>query len=320
MAADLKSYIQRLRARLDLDAAVADDIVREMETHIEDRLAELQRGGIDSDHAQRSLSERLGRPTALAREFQQAYASATWNDALTAAAAFLFVAALYATHLWNHPAAVSGVAVVVVAATLYGLWRRRPPWFYAWAGLAFTLLSFCGYFAFALLQRASQPIADGQFEPLAMLGVGGTLLYVPLALIIAASCVRAGSRRDWLDASVMLSPSAPVIVWLAALHEHGGIFDGAAEMAVADMALASTFMLMAAAAGLFVRLRSRPQKLATLIGAATVTLATITAVYDPGVSLNALTARTVLLFGFLLSPALLDALPLRPFGPTAHQD
>ena len=319
MAADLKSYIERVRARLDLGAQEEDEIVRELETHVEERLAELERDGLERGRALRQMLPRLGPPQALAREFRQAHSQATWHDGLTAAAAFLLVAALYATNLWSYPPAVTGVAALVVAVTLYGLWHRRPPWFYAWAGLALTLLAFCGYFAFVLLTRAAQPMADGQFEALTVLGFAGALLYMPLALIIAASCIRAASRRDWLDASLMLSPTAPVVVWLAALHQHGGIYEAPA-MAAADSALAATFVLMAVAAALFVRAGTRTLKLATLIGTATIALLAVSAVYDAQLSLEGLIARTILLFGFLFSPALLDMIPAHPFGPTAKQD
>lgn len=295
-------------------------MVRELCTHVEDRLAELQATGLGKEEALRVLLRRLDRPRVLARQFQQAYRQASWHDVFTAAAAFLLVSALYATHLWSQPPAVIGVAFVIVGVTLYGLWQGRPSWFYPWAGLALTLLSFCGYFAFVLLERAARLMAEGHFDMLPMLGFAGAALYFPLALAILASCILVASRRDWLDASLMLSPSAPVMVWLAVLHQNGGVQEVGASVAGADTALAATFLTMAAAVAVFVRVRTRTLKLATMFATAALALFAVSSIYDPQLSLPTLTGRALLLFGFLLSPAALEAVVTRPTGRIASSE
>lgn len=320
MSSELSSYFERLRSSLQLGPEAEDDVVRELRAHAEDRLAELENAGLSAEDAQRTLLSRLGRPRALAREYQLAHLQASWHDALTAAAAFLLVAALYATHLWSSPPALLAVASIIVAVTLYGLWQGRPSWFYPWAGLALTLLSFCGYLAFVLLQRAAGMIADGHVAALPLLGFGGALAYFPLAVIILASCIRAASRRDWIDASLMLSPSAPVVVWLAVLHESGGVPEGATSVVAADAALAATFLSMALAAAVFVRVGTRTLRLATVLATAALAVFAASSIYDSQLSLATLSGRTLLLFGFLLSPAALEALAMRPLRdpPSGH--
>ena len=285
--------------------------MRELRTHVEDRVEELQNAGLSEDEALRVILRRLDRPRVLARRYQDAHLAGTWHDAAMAAAAFLLVGVLYATHLWSQPVAVTAVAALIVSVTLYGLWQGRPPWFYAWAGLALTLLSFGGYFAFVLLERAS----DGGFDYVALMGFAGAALYVPLALAILASCIRVASRRDWLDASLMLSPSVPVIVWLAALHAGGGSLEAGSAVAGADAALAATFLAMAGTVAAFVRVRARPLRVATLVATALVLLVLVSTMSGSNASLTALTGRALLVFGFLLSPAVLEALAARSIGP-----
>ena len=308
MSSQLELYLERLRSTLQLDPDENDDVVRELRSHVDDRLTELRRTGLSEEEAQRVLLRRLDRPQTLARQFQQAYHQASWHDALTAAAAFLLVGALYATHLWSRPEAVIAVASVIVTVTLFGLWQGRPPWFYPWAGLALTLLSFCGYLAFVLLERAFQMMGDGGLETLPVLGLAGAALYFPLALAILGSCILVASRRDWLDASLMLSPTAPVVVWLAALHQHGGLDEIGASVARADTALAATFLTMAVASAVFVRVRTRSLKLVTMLVAGALVLLAVSSSHTPQLSVTALSGRALLLFGFLLSPALLEAI------------
>jgi len=317
VASDLQSYFDRLRSSLGLGAPVESEVMRELQTHAEDHLADLERGGLSREEAMRVLLRRLSGPRSLARDFHEAHRRASWHDVLMATGAFLLVSALFATHLWSTPVAVAGVAALIVTVTLYGLWRGRPMWFYPWAGLALTLLSFCGYLAFVALKETAGPIADGRHEAVLVLGFAGALLYAPLAVLILASCIRVASRRDWLDASLMLSPTAPVVVWLATLHQRGGIHEGLPAMGGPDSALALTFLAMAVAAAVFVGVQSRATKLATLCVTAALVLFTVSTVYDAQLLLSELTGRAILLFAFLLSPVILETLSTNPAGRAA---
>lgn len=319
MTHDLSAYFETLRSHLQLTPVEEREVVNELRSHVEDRLADLRRSGLSEAEAERAVLRTLDRPRALARQFQQALRQATWHDAVVASTAFLLAGVLYAMHLWDQPLAVIAVAVAIVGATLYGLWLGRPAWFYPWAGLALTLLSFFAYLAYALLARSAGTLGDGP-DAVSLLGFGGALLYFPLALGILASCILAASRRDWLDASLMLSPTAPVVAWLAVVHQEGGLREASGFVAGADTALAATFLAMAGAAAVFVRARTRSAKLATILATGALALLALSAIYEADVSLTALTARAVLLFGFLFSPAVLEAVVTRPLGRPASSD
>ena len=319
MSSEIDTYFEQLRSHLHLAPGNEDDVVRELRTHVEDRMAEMDSAGLSERQALHVLLTRLDRPRVLARQFQEAYLQPSWNDGVIAAAAFLLVSALYATHLWSEPLAVVSVAAVIVLVTLYRLWQGRPMWFYPWAGLALTLLSICGYFAFVLLDRSAGLVAGGGVDTVSMLGLAGAALYFPLALFILGSCILVASRRDWLDASLMLSPSAPAVVWLVVLHQNGGLRDVGTSVAAADTALAASFLVMAGAVAMFVRVRTRTLKLATMIGTAAIVLVTLSSIYDAELSMAGLTARGILLLGFLLRPAILQTVLARPLSHHAGE-
>ena len=316
----IHSYIDRLRTHLHLSPSEEEEVVRELRAHMEDRLAELERTGLGREEAERALLHRFDQPQMLARRFQEAHIQTSWHDASIAAAAFLLASALFATHLWSQPIAFLGVASIIVGVTLYGVWQGRPAWFYAWAGLALTLLSLCGYIAFVQMDRAVRLLLDGGFDALSMVGLAGAALYFPVALVLLASSIRSACRRDWLNASLMLSPSAPVVFWLASLHQSGGVLNAGSAVAGADNALAATFLAMALAAAIFIRARTRGAKVATLVATSVLMLLVFSSVYDLQPSLLDLTVRTLLLLGFIFSPAALDAVASRPTHSAASHE
>lgn len=309
MSSELHSYFQQVRSYLQLGAATDDEVVRELRTHVEERLRELRRAGASEDEAVRTLLHRLDSPRRLARQFQEAHLRATGHDALLAALPFLLVSALFATHLWRQPLVAFVLAGSIVGMTLNGLCQRRPPWFYAWAGLALTLIAFCGYFAFGMAERAVGLIDAGALDPLSALGLAGAAVYFPLALVVFISCILAACRRDWLDASLMLAPSAPVVVWLAVLHQaNAAVASTGTPLTGADSTMALTFLALAVAVAAFVRVPVRAVKLGMLVVGGALLLTAVSYAADPQLPLASLLARGLLLFAFLLGPAALEAL------------
>jgi hypothetical protein len=293
----LQAYFQQVRTYLQLDPAVDDEVVRELRAHAEDRLEELRRTGATEDEAMRALLRGFDSPPSLARRFQEAHARVTWHDALLAGLPFLLTSALFATHLWPRPLVAFAVVVAVVGVTLSGLRQRRPPWFYGWAGPALTLLIFFGYVAFSMTERAAGLIIDGELDLLSAFGLAGAAVYFPLGALILISSLLTATRRDWLDASMMLAPSAPVAVWLVLLHQGAG--DAATHM---DATMALVFLAMAPAVGAFVRAPLRAVKLGVLLTTAAA-LYIVVAAQLPAVAFVVLGLG---LFAFLLTPLALD--------------
>jgi hypothetical protein len=297
----LQAYFQQVRTYLQLDPAVDDEVVRELRAHAEDRLEELRRTGASEDEALRAVIRDFESPRSLARRFQEAHARVTWHDAVLAGLPFLLISALFATHLWRQPVVAFIVGVSVVGVTLNGLRQRRPPWFYGWAGPALTLLIFFGYVAYSMAERAAGLIADGALDLSSAFGLAGAAVYFPLGALILASSLLTATRRDWLDASMMLAPSVPVVTWVVLLHQDVGVGD----VTRMDAAMALVFLAMAPAVAAFVRVPLRSLKLGLLLTTAAVLFGAV--VSSAGLPAVAALALGIALFAFLLTPLVLDA-------------
>lgn len=303
MFPETATYFDRLRAHLALDDSLEADIVRELEAHVEDSVECLVQDGVAEPCARRLVIDRLGRPQTFAHLIRQAYAVTGWREALFGAAPLLLMSALIGGRLWQEPALALVSCLIVVAVTLYGLAQGRPAWFYQWAGVALTLPLVAGYIAFAVLQREAPQLGAGRAEAWGILGAAGAALYFPVGLLVVASAVRVALRRDWLDASVLISPLPGILVWLIAVHRAGGLRSPDGSLAGTSVMLGLLYACMALAAVAFLRSRSRSTKVATILASA-VLLVSIGTPIDSQAGFITVALRVVLLVAFLLSPAL----------------
>jgi hypothetical protein len=305
---EFHAYLIRLRRNLQLDPGVEEEVLKEMRSHFEDRLADYRARGMSPEEAQRAVTSVFGRPQVLARRFYEAHCLGSWQDALLAAAPMVLVSAVFATHLWRNPLVDATLAAVVILTTLNAWWRGHPAWLYAWAGVALTVLVFCGYFAFVILGSSVGALAKWQSLPWSLLGVVGSIVFYPMAAALLVSCTAAVTRRDWMQASLMLSPLVPITVWIAAVHGSGGLLaPDMGRVAQYDASLAATFAAIAGVAALLIRVRGRTLRMGTFLITAFVLLLAVSVVYDPSFFLPTLLMRGLLLIVFLLSPAALEA-------------
>lgn len=302
MSSEVASYFARLRAHLGLADGVESDLMRELSAHIEDRVAELQRRGVSEPEAHRIAISGFGRPQTFAHRLRQASLVTPWSEALLGAAAFALVALLVGPGLWRQPIAATAAGALIIAVAVYGLWLGRPAWFYPWAGVALTIPIGVGYIAFAILHRELPRLADGTITPFGLAGVAGAALYFPAGLAVGAGAVLVAVRRDWLDASVLLSPLPGMLVWVIGVHRSGGILSGG--IPPASPILGAVYLCMAVAAVMFLRAPVRTLKVTTLVTSAVVLLAGSTLLLTPDPGLMTIAARSALLLAFLLSPAL----------------
>lgn len=309
MSREIHSYLRDLHGHLRMDPVAEREILREFETHLEDRLHDLRTTGLSREAAVARALRGFGEPRVLGRRLREARTAISWTSAFVAAAPFAGIGLLLATGLWRHPVPATAAAALVVIVTFYGLWQGRPVWFSPWAGTALTLLVLAGYFAFAGAQRSVTLLQRDGPEPLALAGFVGAGVYFPLAALILVSTMVVVVRRDWLEASVMLSPFVPVILWLAALHQAGGLVGaGIQDAAAPSRALGATFLTMALAAIVFARSRSRVARIATVVATVLVVLGAVSYEHDAGLLLPVVAGRVLVVLLFLLSPAVLDLL------------
>ncbi len=304
MFPEAATFLDRLRTHLQLDDGVEHEIVREMRAHVEDRVDRLVSQGVREDAARRMVIGGLGRPQTFAHLMRQAHLVTPWREALFGAAPLLLMGAVIGARVWQQPPVAAASFALVVAVTLYGLSLGRPVWFYPWAGVALSLPLVVGYIAFAVLHREIPAFAAGHAAALSVLGVAGAALYFPAGMVVVATAVLVAVRRDWLDASVLLSPLPGTFVWVVALHRAGGLRSPDASLAGTSDLLGIVYVCMALAMVAFLRARSRATKVATMLAAA-VLLVWIGTPLDSQEALLTLAVRALLLATFLLSPALL---------------
>lgn len=298
------AYFARLRAELRLGEA-DDDVLRELATHVEDEVELLTSQGVDGTAAARTAIGRLGRPQTLAHLLRQAHYSVRPREAAFGAAPMILAAVLIGARLWQWPVAAAGTAVIVVAVTLYGLWRGRPAWFYPWAGVALTLPLVAGYLGFLGLRHG--PFTDGTGAlDVGLLGFVGGALYFPIGLLVVCHAVLVALRRDWLDASVLLSPLPVAFVWIVAVHRAGGLRHADDSLDGTSHLLALICVGMAVAVVAFMRARTRAMRVGVLLASA-VLLTAMAGTADASATLASTAARAAILVGFLLSPAVFAA-------------
>lgn len=321
MIPELRSYFSELRESLHLEPAAADDVLRELQTHVEDCLEELRQTGEGEEGAGMMLRRNLGRPQVLARLLREAHTQVSWLDALLAVTPFLMAATLFATHLWHTPVGLAAFGLLVVSVTLGAYWRGKPSWFYTWAGMALTILVVCGYLAFLILQGHASDLVGGTKNPIILLGVSGAAVYFPLAVLVLLWCTQVVVRRDWILASLMLSPMPAVTLWLASIHQAGGVLAPDWSRAAGyDDLLARAFIGMAIAAAAIMRAQSRTTRVATLVGSALLIVAATSGASGPGSLLTAAGGQGMLILGFLLIPAVIDGLMGADLGQLFNQD
>lgn len=309
MIPQLRSYLDELRGTLGMEPAAADEVVRELETHAEDCLEDLRRRGQGDEGLAKVLQRHFGRPRVLARLLREAHTRVTWQETSLAAAPFLLTGALFATHLWHNPVVLAAFGALIVSVTLGAYWRGKPSWFYTWAGMSLTILAVFGYLAFLILSGQMSAVTDGTKNPFILLGFSGAAVFFPLAVLVLLWCTTVVVRRDWVLASVMLSPMLPISVWLVAVHRAGGLLGPEWPQAAGyDSLAAGAFLGMAVGAATVIRARSRTLKLATIVASALLILAAESGARGPGSLLAAVIGPGVLVLGFLLIPAAIDGL------------
>ena len=309
MPFEVTNYLHSLARRLHLDPAEKDEIIQELEAHLEDKAAELETQGVDHDTAVARAVQEMGAPSVVARGMYEVHSTGVWRDVLLAAIPHLLLASLFALHLWSHYFLVS-LLLIAIAFVTWRNWRAGSPskWSYSWMGysLAAPALSWLlslitlGYGAWTLLTTGQLPFNVVLF----FLLIG----YIPFSMWIMASVIFKMVKRDWLLASLTALPFPFLTSWVLFLNWQGGLWSEHAErMQDTDTARAFIFVAMAVTTAVFLKVGPRLLRIG-LLTVSTAILVVITAASLP-VSLNtmAVVLMIVASLAFLLSPAMLGS-------------
>ena len=309
MPFEVTNYLHALARRLHLDPAEKDEIIQELEAHLEDKAAELETQGIDHDAAVARAVQEMGAPDAVARGMYEVHSPGVWRDVILATIPHFLLASLFALHLWSHYFLVS-LLLIAIAFVTWRNWRAGSPskWSYSWMGysLAAPALSWLlslvtiGYGAWTMLTTGQLPFNVVLF----FLLIG----YVPFSMWIMANVIFKMVKRDWLLASLTALPFPFLTSWILFLNWQGGLWSEHAErMQDSDTARAFIFVAMAVTTAVFLKVGPRLLRIG-LLTVSTSILVIITAASLP-VSLGALAVILMIVasLAFLLSPAMLES-------------
>ncbi len=309
MAAEFTSYLRSLAQRLHLEPAEEQDIILELEGHLEDKAAELESQGVDRESALRLAVQEMGAPEPVASGMYKVHSPGVWREVLLATIPHFLLAALFALHLWSHYFLVA-LLLIGIALVTWRNWRAGNPgkWSYSWMGytLAAPTLSWLlslitlGYGGWTLMTTGSLPFNVILF----FLLIG----YVPFSMWIVYRVVRKVFRRDWLLASLTALPFPFLTSWVLFLDWQGGLWsDHAERMQSTDTARAGIFLALAITTAAFLRIGPRMLRIGLLAIATAVLVIFTVASLQVSLNLLALILMIIASVAFLLSPAVLDS-------------
>ena len=310
MPGSINNYMNSLARLLHLDPNREQEILEELQGHIEDKAAEMEAQGVDRETAVACAVEEMGAPRALASRMYAVHSTTgLWRDVLLAMVPHFLLAALFALHLWSHYFLVS-VVLVCIAFVTWRNWRAGKPsqWSYTWMGYTLAapaiswLLSLItlAYGGWTLVTKGQLPFNIALF----FLLVG----YVPFSMWIVFNVVSKVVRRDWLLVSLTALPFPFLTSWVLFLNWSGGLWSQHAErIQQTDTARAFIFLALAVTTAVFLKLGPRLMRIG-LLALITSILIVITALSLP-VDLGFVAVGLMILasVAFLLSPAVLEA-------------
>jgi hypothetical protein len=300
MLTEAKHRLDGARAHLKLDPSSEEEILCELYTHFEDRVADLEDSGMSVEEATRIASREFGSVETVVGDLNEVHSNGNWLQALMAALPHVFFFLLFAMGQWSNVGWLTVIVLSILGVVAYGWRHNRPTWFFTWLGYGSMPLLVVGFII------AGEALSRGAFSQswwlwLALVGysaVAGVLCAIILVQIL---------KRDWLLGSLTILPFLAVIGWFLTalwskelLQENTGAFYGLEPW------IAVSFLTLAGIVILFTQLKKRWLKVSILLIAGLVTLTLM--VLSSGGSIGVLNIAALAVVGALalLGPALLD--------------
>jgi len=292
MVTAVSHYIDSVRENLRLERPLENEVIRELETHIEDELQELKDAGMSEEEAAKTCLTLLGSAKLLARQIYEAHSQGSWTQTLLAAMPHMVFGLLFAVRWWRGTGWLLVTLALVLSMAVYGWWRGKPAWLFPWLGYSLLPVVVAGLLLLYLPHGWSWV---------------AILIYLPLALWLLYSIAVKTIRKDWLYTSLMLLPIPTIIGWLVAVEPVNRLPESWLQT-VDDFApwIGLSFLALALAVATFYRLRKRWLRISVLVVSGLLTLTMITYYTEGRLSLPALLVLVVVMLLLLLSPALVE--------------
>ena len=292
MANNVSHYLESIGDSLRLDPLAKREVIRELETHIEDRLDELQESGLSEEEAADTCVKLLGSAKQLARQMYEAYSQGTWRQTLLASMPHLLFGLIFVLNWWQGIGWLLIMLVLILSMVVYGWGHGKPTWLFPWLGYSLLPVVVAGLFLLYLPQGWS------------WLAI---LLYIPFALWLLYSITVQTIKKDWLYSSLMFFQVPIIVGWFIAVGQEGRFSEFSLER-LRDFApwIGLSFLALAATVAAFIRLRQRWLKVIVLFVSGLLTLTIVVYNADGQLSLPAFLVLILVMFGLFLTPALLE--------------
>jgi hypothetical protein len=292
LATALSHYLEMVRENLKLDRSTEQEVIQELETHIEDELQEFKDAGLSDEEAADACLTLMGSAKTLARQIYESHSQGSWSQALFAAMPHLLFGLLFALNWWQGIIGLLAMLVAVLGTVVYGWWRGKPSWLFSWLSYSLLPVVFAGLLLLYLPQGWSWLAIP---------------IYIPMALWLVCAFTLKKIKRDWLYSSLMLLPLPIIIGWFLAVEPVDRMPEYWLQR-LQDFApwIGLTFLSLGVAVTTFIRLRKRWLRISVLVLTGLITL-TMIAYYTNGrLSVPAFLALIVVMLILLLSPALVE--------------
>ena len=313
MQAQVVVYLDEVRTHLHLDPGTERRVITEMRAHFQEKMSDLQDQGMPEEDATREALASFGEARSIARMMYEAYSEGSWTEVLISCQPHLIVAALFATHIWRSPLLLSAAFAAIVVIALLGWRKGAPNWRYSWFSYAVVPLLILSYVSMDPVARTISFLTQGQGSPASLWHLAAlAVLYIGTLWLISSTAVTV-ARQDWILVSLMLLPLPVLGIWIITVTQSGGVLlDALRSLEVRfskwDTAMAYFFVVLGATTAVFVRVRQRALKVATVIAVGIVGGAAAAGSIWGELGLFKLVAVSVSLLLFLMIPLLLQAL------------
>ena len=292
MASSLSHYLESVEESLRLDPSAKVEVLRELETHIEDRVEELKKRGLSEEEAAATCVKFLGSTKQLARQIYEAYSQGSWLQTLLASMPHLLFGLAFALHWWQASGWLLFMLVFTLGVAIYGWGHGKPTWLFPWLGYSLLPVVVAGLLLLYLPTGWSW---------LAF------LVYIPLTLRLLYIIAIQTIKKDWLYSSLMFF-QVPIIVGWFIVVGYEDRFPELSLQRLGDFApwIGFSFLVLGATVAAFIRLRQRWLKIAVLFVAGLLTLTLVVYQSSGGLSLPTFLILIMTMFGLFLTPALLE--------------
>jgi len=288
----LSNYLDSVRGNLRLDRSSEKEVIRELETHIEDEIKELKESGLSEEEAASTCLSLLGSAKMVARQIYEAHSQGSWAQALLAATPHLLFGLLFALNWWQGVGWLLAMLVLILVMAVYGWWRGKPAWLFPWLG--YSLLPVVAAALLLLyLPRSWSWVA--------------VIFYLPLALWLLYAITVRTIKRDWLYTSLMLLPLPTIAGWFIAIEPINQLSQHWLQR-MEDFApwIGLTFLALGVTVATFIRVRKRWLRVSVLVVSGLITLTMVTYYAEGRLSILSFMILMVVMLLVLLSPSLVE--------------